>query len=95
MHDVDAMLAQVVRRTNAGKHQQLRRVERPGAQDDFVRADRAAFPMMIDDKAGSLLAFKNDPLRLSVGELCRLGLLFAGPRKALALEARNPSRIVN
>ena len=57
----DAELRQLFPRPDAGKHQKVRRFERPGAQDNIVRLQGENFPAAFRFHAGHRSSVKDDP----------------------------------
>ncbi|MNN31296.1 hypothetical protein D3C81_1449830 [compost metagenome] len=69
MHHGHAVPAQVRRRADAGRHQQLRRAERAGADDDLAaRAQHHLGPIAPGQHAHRAAPFEQDPQHLRAGQ---------------------------
>src|SRR6266511_6291183 len=60
VHERNANVAQMVRRPNTGKHEQVRRGDRPGAQHDLLPMDDELFAAAFDDHADGVLALEQE-----------------------------------
>ena len=67
MVDLDAMLSQLRRRADAGDHQELRRLDGAGGEDDLTCADRLLDAVDAAGDADGPLALEPDARDLGVG----------------------------
>ena len=95
MPHLDAERAQRLAVADAGEHQDLRRLHRARADDDFAaRVQPLQLPGALDLDARRAAVLDEDARHPRVGPHLEIAAARAGRRYAVAVESRRPSRIV-